>query len=120
MEDDKQPKNVRNAATKSLAQLGEANVIRRLIEMMESDSYMPRYMGNLGAKALTGKDLNDFNGYKYAEGAIVSGGIEYKLLNVHPAGYHETLAKRHQAIADYSQWLEKERPEIFKHLYAPW
>jgi hypothetical protein len=120
MEDEKQPESVRHAATKSLAQLGEADVIRQLAAMMESDYYMPRYMGNLGAKALTGKNLNDFNGYEYSEGAVVSGGIEYRLLNVHPVGYHETLAKRHQAIADYCKWLESERPAIFKHLYAPW
>ena len=120
MEDDKQPESVRNAATKSLAQLGEANVIGRLIEMMENDRYMPRYMGNLGAKALTGKDLNDFNEYEFAEGAFVSGGMEAVRVNIHPADYHETCAKRHQAIADYCRWLEEARPEIFKHLYAQW
>lgn len=45
MEDEKQPENVRNAATKSLAQLGEGDVICRLIEMLQNDRYMPRYMG---------------------------------------------------------------------------
>jgi hypothetical protein len=120
MEDAKQPPNVRHAATKSLAQLGEANVIGMLVKMMESDSYMPRYMGNLGAKALTGKDLNEFGGYDYGEGAFVSGGLEYMFLNEHPADRHEKLAKRHGAIAAYCKWLEQDQPAIFKHLYAPW
>lgn len=120
MEDSKQPAHVRHAATKSLAELGEPNVIGRLVAMMESDSYMPRYMGNVGAKALTGKDLNEFNGYDYSEGAFVSGGIEMMMMNVHPADYHEKIAKRHGAIAAYCKWLEQEQPAIFKHLYAPW
>ena len=85
---------------------------------MESQSYMTRYMANTGAKALTGKNLNDFGGYKYSEGAFVSGGVEATLLNVHPVGAHQMWAKRHQAIADFCSWLERDRPDIFKHLYA--
>jgi hypothetical protein len=80
---------------------------------------MPRYMGNLGAKALAGKDLNDFNGYEYGEGAFVSGGNEYRTVHM-PIDYHQKVAKRHQAIANYCTWLQEKRPEIFKHLYAPW
>jgi hypothetical protein len=119
MEDDKQPESVRNAATKSLAQLGEPDVIRGLVKLMADDYYMPRHMGNLGAKVLTGKDLNDFNGYEFSEGAFVSGGNELRTIYI-PIDYHQKAAKRHQAIADYCQWLQKNRPEIFKHLYAPW
>ena len=120
MDDPQQPEHVRQAATKSLAELGEPDVIGRLIDMMARDRYMARYMGNLGVKSLTGKDLNDFNGYDYSEGAFVSGGVEATMINVEPAAYHKTVADRHLAIAEFCTWLENERPEIFKHLYAPW
>lgn len=120
MEDTEQPAHVRNAAIKSLAELGEPDVIKQLINMMANDYYMPRHMGNLAAKALTGKNLNDLNGYEYGEGAFVSGGVEAVMMNPYPPAIHDQLAKRHQALADYCRWLEKEKPEVFKHLYAPW
>ncbi|MBA4105717.1 MAG: hypothetical protein C0485_08155 [Pirellula sp.] len=118
MDDPKQPEHIRRAATKSLAELGEPDVIKRLIEMMQHDRFMPRHMGNLGAKALTGRDLEDFNGYKYGEGAFVSG-VEYSI-DVAPEHYHTMVAKRHQALADYCSWLAKERAEIYKHIGVPW
>lgn len=119
MDDPKQPEYVRNAAAKSLAELGEPNVIKRLVEMMQNDRFMARHMGNLGAKALTGRNLEDFNDYKYSEGAFVSGGVEASFA-VPPEHYHATVAKRHQAIADYCSWLAKERPAIYKHIGVPW
>lgn len=119
-EDQEQPEYVRDAAVKSLAQLGEPDVMPQLVTMMQHKGYMRRYMGNLGAEALTGKCLDDFNGYKYSEGAFVSGGVEYMRMDEHPHEYHQRLAKRHQALADYCAWLEKEKPEVFKYLYAPW
>lgn len=119
-EDLEQPDYVRDAATKSLAQLGEPDVMPRLVAMMQDNGYMRRYMGNLGAEALTGKCLNDFDGYKYSEGAFVSGGVEAVRTHEHPATYHEKIVKRHQALADYCAWLEKEKPEVFKYLHAPW
>jgi hypothetical protein len=119
-EDQEQPEYVRDAATKSLAQLGEPDVMPQLVAMMQHKGYMRRYMGNLGAEALTGKCLNDFNDYDYSEGAFVSGGHEYMRMDEHPATYHERIAKRHQALTDYCVWLEKEKPEIFKYLHAPW
>lgn len=120
MQDEHQPSDIRNAATKSLAELGEADVFKMLVEMMSSDSYMPRHMGNIGAKALTGKNLNDFNDYSYSEGAFVSGGVEVVMLNPYPPAVHDRFAKRHQALADYCRWLEQAKPEVFKHLYAPY
>ena len=119
MEDENQPDCIRDAATKSLAELGETDVVRKLIELMSSDHYMARHMGNVGAKALTGRNLNDFNDYSYSEGALVSGGVEVVISNPYPPDLHEHIAERHQAVADYCRWLEKERPEVFKHLYAP-
>jgi hypothetical protein len=118
MDDPKQPEHIRQAATKSLAELGEPDVIKRLVEMMQQDRFMPRHMGNLGAKALTGRNLEDFNDYKYGEGAFVSG-VEYSI-DVAPEQYHTMVAKRHQAIADYCKWLAKERPEVYKHIGVPW
>jgi hypothetical protein len=120
MEDPKQDDHTRNAAAKSLAQLGESDVIVELVKDMASDHYMPRYMANVGSKALAGKDLNDFNDYDYSEGAFVSGGVELMVMNPHPVDVHEKISKRHAAIAEYCKWLEKNRPEVFKHLYAPW
>jgi hypothetical protein len=87
--------------------------------MMQAKGYMCRHMGNIGAKALTGKCLNDFNGYDYSESAFVSGGVEAMLLNEHPVQYYGRVAKRHQALADFCAWLEQEKPEVFKYLHAP-
>jgi hypothetical protein len=120
MEDAKQDDHTRNAAAKSLAELGEPDVIVELVKSMQSDHYMPRYMANVGAKALTGKNLNDFGGYEYSEGAFVSGDVELMMMNPYPVDVHEMKSKRHAAIAEYCKWLEKHRPEVFKHLYAPW
>lgn len=119
MDDPKQPEYVRHAAAKSLAELGEPDVIKQLVEMMQNDRFMARHMGNLGAKALTGRNLEDFNDYKYGEGAFVSGGVEASF-DVAPEHYHSLVAKRHQALADYCSWLAKERPEIYKHIGVTW
>lgn len=119
MDDSKQPEYVRHAAAKSLAELAEPDVIKQLVEMMQNDRFMARHMGNLGAKALTGRNLEDFNDYKYGEGAFVSGGVEASF-DVAPEHYHNLVAKRHQAIADYCAWLAKERPEIYKHIGVSW
>jgi hypothetical protein len=64
------------AAAKSLAQLGEADVLRTLYYGLESDCYMERMMANAGVKALSGKDLTAFGGYDWSEGAAVTGGVE--------------------------------------------
>lgn len=119
MQDENQPSYIRNAATKSLAELGEPDVIKELVVMMSSNSFMPRHMGNIGAKALTGKNLNDFNDYNYREGAFVSGGFELITTNPYPPDVHKRIANRHRAMADYCRWLEKKNPQVFKHLYAP-
>jgi hypothetical protein len=105
----------RLAAAKSLAQLGEADVLPALYEAVGSDWYMPRSMGNLGLKVLTGKDVNEFDGYDFSEGAFVSGGHE--AVGAFDAVEHaEKRATRHQAIASYFRWLKAERPELYKHV----
>jgi hypothetical protein len=101
----------RYAAAKSLAELGEKDVIRTLYWGLGDDSYMIRMMSNVGIKALTGKDLNDFS-YEYGEGAFVSGGNEYRaaLRPIHDA---ELKASRFQAVAKFCRWLQSEKPELY-------
>jgi hypothetical protein len=105
----------RFAAAKSLAELGEADVLRVLYEAIESDWYMHRYMGNLGLKGLTGKDLNDFEKYDWSEGAFVSGGREAVPM-FDAIEQSEKRAKRYSAMAAYFKWLKAEKPEIYKHV----
>jgi len=49
------------AAAKSLGELGEKEVMVMLWSGMGSDDPYTRYLSNLGAKGLTGKDLSDFD-----------------------------------------------------------
>jgi hypothetical protein len=106
---------VRLAAAKSLAQLGEADVLPILYDALGSDSYMPRMMANSGIKALTGKNLNDF-GYQYGEGAFVSGGKEAVSLQIDGIGDAEKKANRFRALADWCKWLKAAHPEYYKHI----
>lgn len=120
MKDEQENDRTRYAAAKSLAELGEIEVIGFLVKGMQSDSFYPRYLANLGAKAMCGKNLNDCGDYDYSEGAFVSGPGEYQILHPYPVAVHTTLAQRHRAIAEFLAWLEEARPDVFKHLYAPW
>jgi hypothetical protein len=104
----------RYAAAKSLAELGEADALPVLYTALGSDHSMPRYMANIGIKALTGKDLHDFNS-DYAEGSYVIGGLEFQGPR-RPVEDAERRARRFQAIADYCKWLKQEHPEFYKHL----
>jgi hypothetical protein len=115
MNDKSASDRARLAAAKSLAELGEPDVMPRLYRALSSDHYMDRYMANIGIKALSGKDLNDFNGYEYGEGAFVSGGVE-TLHDEAPEDTAEKLAKRYMAIASFCKWLREQHPELYKHL----
>ncbi len=108
---------VRLAAAKSLAELGEADVLPILYEALGSDRYMHRHMANLGIKGLTGKDLNDFD-YNYGEGAFVSGGVESTYLDIHGIEYAEKKARRFRALASYCRWLKATHPRYYKYLDA--
>jgi RNA polymerase sigma factor (sigma-70 family) len=103
------------AAAKSLAQLGEGDVLRPLYYGLESDWYMERMMANAGIKALAGKDLNDFGGYDWREGAFVSGGVE-GVGPFDPIHRAEKRLKRYTAIKAYFEWLKEKRPDLYKHL----
>jgi len=74
MGDVKAPDFLRLAAAKSLAQLGEPDALPFLCKGATADDYMSRYMAGIGLKALSGKNLDDFEGYQFGEGAYVSGG----------------------------------------------
>jgi HEAT repeat protein len=97
---------------KSLAQLGEADVLPTLYLAVSSDRYMDRYIGNRGLKGLTGKDLNDFEGYRFEEGCCVIGGMEMQI-SVDPITRAERSAKRFTAITAYFKWLKQEKPELY-------
>jgi hypothetical protein len=117
MDDPNDDEQTRLAAAKSLAQLGEGSLLRRLRAAASSDWYMNRHIGNLGLKGLSGKNLNDFAGYDYAEGAFVSGGAEL-VRALDPIRDAQNKARRFQAIAAYFTWLKRERTELFKHIAA--
>lgn len=104
----------RLGAAKSLGELGEPGALPLLYDGLASDDFMPRYLANLGIKALTGRDLGAFD-YDHAEGAYVSGGLEAKRQR-RPIEDAETRARRHTAIAAWARWLRDERPELYKHL----
>lgn len=76
---------------------------------------MQRHLANIGIKAITGKNLNDFDGYDYSEGAFVSGGVE-AVMAFDAVVDSERKARRFQALSSFCKWLKKERPDLYKHL----
>jgi HEAT repeats len=108
---------LRFAAAKSLAQLGEADsdVLRTLFEAVTYEGYMARKMGSVGLKALSGKNLDDFAGYHFGEGAFVSGGRE-AVGTFDAVRVSETRARRYAAAEAYFKWLQKDRPDLYKYL----
>jgi HEAT repeat protein len=104
---------LRYTLSKSLAQLGEADVLPTLFAAVSDNSYMARYVGNIGLKALCGKNLEDFEGYHYAEGAFVIGGLEYAV-PIDAIASAEKKAQRFQAATAYFKWLKTQRPELYR------
>jgi HEAT repeat protein len=110
---------IRFTLAKSLAQLGKADVLPVLIAAVSENDYMYRYIGNIGLKALSGKNLEDFEGYAYAEGIYVIGGIEL-MTPVDALTAVERKSGRFQAAKAYLIWLKTERPELYSFLnYRP-
>ena len=107
---------LRAIAAKSLADCGDASGLRTLIEAAQNDFYMPRYAASQGLKSLTGKNLNDFAGYNFGEGAFVSGGVEARILNPDPASVARTKAGRWTALVKYLEWLQVHRPDLYNSL----
>lgn len=104
---------LRFTLAKSLAQLGEADVLPTLYHAVSDDAYMSRHVGNIGLKALSGKNLEDFGGYVYSEGAMVTGGAEF-MTPFDALRSAERKASRFQAAAAYFKWLKEERPELYR------
>lgn len=110
---------MRYSVAKSLAQLGKADVLPVLIAAVSADSYMFRHMGNVGLKALSGKNLVDFGGYQYGEGAAIAGGAEL-MMPVAALTSVERKAGRFQAATAYLRWLKAERPDLYRSVdYRP-
>lgn len=100
---------------KSLAQLGEADVLPALFTAVSDDSAMTRHVGNIGLKGLSGKNLEDFEGYHYFEGTSVIGGFEVS------TGFDaitsvENRAQRFHAATAYFRGLKSERPELYEYV----
>jgi HEAT repeats len=109
----------RFTVAKSLAQLGKADVLPVLIAAVSDNAYMSRHVGNVGLKALSGKSLEDFEGYIYGEGAVVLGGFELST-PVDPLTVVERKSGRFRAAEAYLKWLRAERPELYSFLnYRP-
>lgn len=106
---------IRFTLAKSLAQLGQTDVLPVLIAAVSENHYMSRHVGNIGLKGLTGRSLDDFGGYTYGEGAWVSGGVEM-MMPFDPVGSVERQAARFQAAKAYLAWLKTERPELYSSL----
>lgn len=106
---------IRAAAARSLAELGEPDVVRSLYTAAESDSFNVRLMAHHGFLALAGKSPNDFNGYSFVEGEAVTGGavLSRQFEAIEDA---ERRAARFRALADFCGWLKAEKPELYKHL----
>ena len=105
---------LRQTLAKSLAQLGKADILLTLFIAVSDDSYMSRYVGNIGLKALSGKNLEDFEKYHYAEGDWCLGGLELKI-PIDAITCAERKAQRFQAATAYFKWLKSERPDLYKY-----
>ncbi|CAN5378951.1 hypothetical protein BH10PLA2_BH10PLA2_37800 [soil metagenome] len=106
----------RLAAQKSLAELGDSDVFPHLCKALGSDSYQDRILGNVGIKALSGRNLNEFGNYDFAEGAYFLGvQLSVGIDGIRDA---ERKAKRFQALTAYCRWLKEARPDLYKHLTA--
>jgi HEAT repeat protein len=104
---------------KSIAQLGQSDVLPVLVAAVSDDRFMSRHVGNIGLKSLTGRNLDDFRGYTYGEGAWVTGGIEM-MVPFDPVQSVERKAARFEAAKAYLAWLKTERPELYNSLsYRP-
>ena len=107
---------LRYTAAKSLGELGDLRSLRLLLEACRHNRFMPRHLGNIGLKAIAGKNLNDFSGYQYHEDAFVSGGREMVFLNPDPLVAVTTEASRLTALRDFLAWLQSNRRDLYETL----
>lgn len=119
MNDESQGQKTRYAAAKSLAELGDQDVMVMLYTGLGSDHHYTRYLSNIGMKALCGKDLTEFGYQGPWEGARVSGPAVARMKG-QPIEKAKKRLGRWQAIVMFLEWLEKEKPEVFKELDSLW
>ena len=115
LRDQEQSDRIRFTAAKSLAELGDPQGMLVLYRAIRAESYMDRYIGNIGLKAISGKNLDDFEGYQFGEGRFVSGGLEFQM-PAEPIRDSEQKARRFLAIAAYSRWLRDSRPDLYRRV----
>ena len=112
----------RLTAAKSLAEIGakDKDVAIKLFWALWADDFYSRYVGGIGIKALTGKDLTDF-GYKGAmeDVDMVSGPAVYTAQGqfIRKA---EARANRYQAIVAFAKWWKSEKPELVPEIKELW
>jgi hypothetical protein len=95
----------------ALLRHGKTDVLPVLIDAISDEAYAWRDLGNDALKAISGKNLEDFDGYDCREGAWTSGGTFSMRLD--PLTLAERRAERFRAAADYLKWLKAERPELY-------
>lgn len=101
------------AAAKSLAELGDKSIARQLYFGLTSDWALMRQMASQGFKALVGKEVTDFGGYDWKEGAYFSGGGEWRTA-IDTCQDSKNKAARYTAISSLCEWIKKERPDVYK------
>jgi HEAT repeat protein len=110
--------SIRFTIAEALARLGKAEVMPVLIEGVSDEAYAWRQAGNAGLKALSGKSLEDFDGYDCREGAYTSGGTFSMPLDALTSA--ERKVGRFRAAAAYLKWLKAERPELYQAVNDPY
>lgn len=113
LRDEKQSDRIRISAAKSLAELGDPEGLQLLYQGISSDHYMDRSLGNIGLKAISGRSLDNFEGYRFGEEKNVIGGQELQT-PFQPIKDSEQKARRFLAIAAYSRWLRDTRPDVYR------
>jgi hypothetical protein len=113
--DPKMDELTRYGAAKSLAEIGQKDVIRILYWGLGSDDFYPRYLSGIGIKALCGKDLTDFGYGGPTENDMVSAPAVMKSM-LRPIEDAEVRAKRWQALADLCKWLKETQPDLYAEL----
>lgn len=108
---------IRFTLAAALARLGKTDVLPVIIDAVSDDAYAWRDTGNAGLKALTGKSLEDFDGYDCREGAYTSGGTFSMPLDALASA--ERKAERFRAATAYLKWLKAERPELYRSVNYP-
>lgn len=113
--DDTLDERTRFAAAKSLGELGAIDVVVMLWQGLGSDDAYTRYLSNLGVLGLCGKDLSAFGYESPWEGAFVSGPV-VGVVKGQPLEKARRRAERWQAIVQFTEWLQGERPKLFAEL----